>query len=474
MIIMLVILALVLVIMAKAIAFKPAKQTEISPKEVKADVNKARENLQKMIQCKTISYVDRSLQDMAEFKKFQDLLENLYPNVHKVATREFIDATGILYTIKGQSSEKPSVYMSHYDVVPVSEKDWTVDPFEAVFKEECVWGRGTIDTKGTLLGVMEATEQLLADGFVPKNDIYLAFSGDEEVNGNGQPAIVEEFIKRGVKPAMVLDEGGAVVENVFPGVKSQCALIGIAEKGMLNIELSINGKGGHASTPPPHTPVGVLSKAVVKIENNPFKTEFTKPAKEMFDTLGRHSSFGYKILFANLWLFRPILNMICSKSGGELNALMRTTCAFTMMQGSDAPNVIPPNASVSANLRLIGSETTESAKQKLEKIANNSDISFKIVNGMNPSQVSETGCDAWDRVVTATRQTWDNTIVSPYLMIACSDSRHYHKISDKVYRFSPMEMSKQVRSTIHGHDEKISTEQIRQVVEFYLRIISES
>lgn len=467
-------IALIAVIIAKALMFSPKNTDFAKGEKVEVDTDKAVSNLQKMLRLKTISYTDRSLEDKSQFDAFKNLLNELYPKVSEIATLEYIDDTGILYHIKGESDKDVTVYMSHYDVVPVSKKDWSQDPFGAEIIDGYVWGRGTLDTKGTLLGVLEATEHLLNKGFVPKNDIYLAFSGDEEVNGNGQPAIVKEFQKRGISPSLVVDEGGAIVDDVFPGVKKKCAVIGTAEKGMLNIKLSYNGKGGHASFPPPHTPVGILSKAVTKIENNPFKTEFTPPAREMFDTLGRHSTFAFKILFANLWLFRPLLNLICTLKGGVLNALMRTTCAFTMMQGSDAPNVIPPNASVSANLRLIGSETMDSAKNKLEKIVNNKDIQFEIINGMNPSLISKTDTNAYEKLCTAISQTWEDVLISPYLMVACSDSRHYHAISDYVFRFSAMELSAKERSTIHGHDEKISISQIEKVVEFYIRIISNS
>ena len=217
---------------------------------------------------------------------------------------------------------------------------------------------------------MEAAEKLIGEGFTPNHDIYFAFCGDEEVNGESCPEMVKWFEERGIHIAMVVDEGGAVVENVFPGVKGECALIGTAEKGLMNVEFKAKSNGGHASTPPVHTIVGELSQAVVNVEKKPFQRHLTKPVKEMLDTLGRHSGFGYKILFANMWLFEGLFDQVCKMSGGELNAMIRTTCAMTKMEGSKAYNVIPPTATVGMNLRLMNGDTVESAKEYLESVVN--------------------------------------------------------------------------------------------------------
>ena len=195
----------------------------------------------------------------------------------------------------------------------------------------------------------KAAETLINEGFAPQHDIYFSFAGDEEIMGDGAPQIVDVLEARHIRPALVVDEGGAVVEHVFPGVDKPCALIGIGEKGQLEAEFSLHSQGGHASSPPPHTPVGVLAQAVTAVEGRPFPMKLTPPAAEMFDTLGRHSTFVYRMIFANLWLFRPVLDALCKKQGGEMNALMRTTCAFTMMEGSRQSNVIPPQAKVGAN-----------------------------------------------------------------------------------------------------------------------------
>ena len=242
---------------------------------------------------------------------------------------------------------------------------------------------------------------------------------------------------------------------------------------MLNVEYKAKSQGGHSSAPKPNSPIPVLAEACCKIEENPFKMHITKPVKEMFDTLGRHSSFVYKLIFSNLWLFSPVLNLLCKIQGGEMNALMRTTVAFTKTSGSDAFNVIPPEATLVSNLRLNPMDTMESAIEYLKKTIDNDNIEITSLGGMNPSRISQTNCEAWDKVATAVASTWQGAIVSPYLMVQCSDSRHYGRISDKVYRFSAMALSNEERATIHGNNERIPVETIHKAVEFYIRLMKQ-
>ena len=465
------VLVLLAVLITRALCFKPraAETREVAP--VEFDREKAVNDLAEMIRCKTVSDHDPAKEDAAEFEKFHALIPQLFPATYAACEEINVGERAIFLRLKGESEKDPLVLMSHYDVVSVVEENWSRPAFEGLLENGVLWGRGTLDTKGTLNGVMQAAETMLKNGFTPKHDVYFAFSGSEEVNGKGAPAIVNWLEENGIEPGCVIDEGGAVVENVFPGVKAPCALIGIAEKGMLNLQFSVQTNGGHASSPPPHTPVGVLSAACVKVENDPFPFRLCKPALEMFDTLGRHSTFLYRLIFANLWLFRPVLNMICKKSGGELNALVRTTVAFTQMKGSKGMNVIPPEASMLANLRLMDGDTVESATERIRKTIKNDKITLTPIYGMNPSRISVTEGEAWENLKNAIADTWQGAIVSPYLMLACSDSRHYGRVSDKVYRFSAMALSKKERASIHGNDECIPVETIEKTVEFYLRVL---
>ncbi len=464
------VLAAVLVI--RAITFKPRKTEQKNAETVYVDATAAAYALSELVKCKTVSDFDSEKEDKAEFDKFKAKLFELFPEACRLCESIDIGEKSILFKWKGKSNANPTVLMAHYDVVSAVPEKWQKPPFDGITENGILWGRGTIDTKGTLNGALYAAEMLIREDFTPENDIYMAFAGDEEVGGHGAADIVKYFKKNSITPALVLDEGGAVVENVFPGVKSPCALIGISEKGMLNIEYSVSGGGGHASSPEKHTPIGKLSRACLRMENkNPFKFRITPPAEKMFDNLARHSSFAYRIIFANLWLFAPILNALTKKQGGELNALVRTTTAFTKMEGSKGMNVIPPYAKMLSNHRIIPGETTESVLERVKKTVADKDVEIRAVFGMNPSRISKTEGDGWNALTEAVSETWQNAIVSPYLMLACSDSRHWGELSDRVYRFSAMALSKEERGYIHGNDERIPISTIAKTAEFYIRLI---
>lgn len=459
-------------ILIRAAMYKPYEEPDMLTDRVNVDRERVVADFAEMIRCKTVSYYDSEKTDWEEFWKFQRLIMERYPLLHKMATLTKIGKTGLLYHLKGQSAANPAVYMAHYDVVPVEEDGWDKPPFEGLVDEKYIWGRGTLDTKGTLCAILEATEQLLSEGFVPKNDLYLSFSGDEEVEGSSCPEIVDYLKKNNIKPAFVLDEGGAVVDKVFPGVDKPCALIGVAEKRTVNIELSMDSEGGHASTPPRHTILGQLSQAVVNIENKPFPPQFTKPVKEMIDILGRHSTFAYKILFANLWCFLPLLNLYCKLTGGQLNAMMRTTNAVTMMEGSKAFNVLPAKASVGINLRMLGEDTVDRVKEHLSRVIHNDKVRINVYSAMEPSGYSDTSCAEWVLLKQVVHTTWPEAIVSPYLMLACSDSRHFSRITDRIYKFSAMKLSKEELAMIHGNNERLPIDTLVKTVEFYIRLIS--
>ncbi len=471
------ILAIVLVFAAvvavRTLNFKPKAQPALTGERVEFDKDAAVESLATLVKCRTISYSDHSLEDDAEFEKLISKLPALYPHVFEACEFSQLPDRALLFKWAGKSEGDPAVLMAHYDVVPVNEEKWEKPPFDALIENGVLWGRGTLDTKVTFNGVLFSANHLIAKGFRPEHDVYFAFSGGEEVNGKGAPNIVQFFADHGITPAMVVDEGGAVVENVFPGVKQPCGLIGIAEKGMINAQYRCVSAGGHASAPKPHTPVGILAKACTRVENHPFKAHIEGPAAEMFDTLGRHSTLLYRIIFANMWCFGWVIDLLGRMSGGEMNALVRTTSAFTQMEGSSARNVIPPEAKMVANMRLNPADSVESALAYLRKTVGDASVEITALESFEPSPISETNCPAWDKVASAVAETWSGCLVAPYLMVQCSDSRHYGRISNHVYRFSAMDLTAEERATIHGNNERIRLETVHKAVEFYIRLMKQ-
>ena len=461
------------VVAVRTIRFKPKPQPEILDQEYQFDKEGCVDALAQLVRCKTVSYNDHTLEDDAEFDKLISLLPGLYPRVFDVCSVQQLPDRALLLRWPGKHPGDPAVLMAHYDVVPVNEENWEKPPFAAILEDGVLWGRGTLDTKVTFNGIFSAANYLIGKGFQPENDIYFAFSGGEEVNGKGAPNIVQYFLDHKIQPAIVVDEGGAVVENVFPGVKQPCGLIGIAEKGMMNAQYRTVSAGGHASAPKPHTPVGVLAAACKRIEDHPFKAHIEGPAAQMFDTLGRYSTPLYRVIFANMWCFGWVIDLLGRLSGGEMNALVRTTVAFTQMEGSSARNVIPPEAKMVSNMRLNPHDSVASALAYLKKTVNNKDVEITALESFEPSPISETDCPAWNKVASAVAETWKGCIVSPYLMVQCSDSRHYGKISNHVYRFSAMDMTAEERATIHGNNERIRVESVAKAVEFYIRLMKQ-
>ena len=460
-------------LLVRAANFRPALQPKSDSQPISFHQDGAIAALQQLIQCRTVSNSDAGMDEEAEFEKFYHLLPKLYPLVFEQCSVQRFPERGLLFCWPGASKDAPSVMMAHYDVVDADESQWKKPPFQGIIEDGHLWGRGTLDTKATFNGILYAANHLMEQGFIPHNDIYFAFSGSEEVNGQGAKHIVNFLQDNNIHPALVLDEGGAVVENVFPGVHRPCALVGVGEKGMMNVEYSVNSSGGHASAPPPQSPVELLSRACLQVKSHPFRMKISPAAKALFNTLGRHSGFFYKIIFANLGFFRPVLDLICRRTGGELDALVRTTTAFTQMEGSQGRNVLPTQARMICNMRLNPGDTVAHAEAYLKKIVNDSRVDLQVLEGFEASPISRTDCHAYRLISSTISQLWPQAIISPYLMVQCSDARHYGSLSDRVYRFCPMELTAEERKTIHGNNERIPLKTITKTVEFYIRLMQQ-
>ena len=469
-IIIILLIALIAVMVFNAVRFKAADNGPRTVEDVKVDGDRAQQNLSTLIKFETVSNADYDKTDKAVFAAYRAKLKELYPNVTAASEYKELGNTAMLFKIKGKSSENPSVLMSHYDVVPVEEDRWQHPPFCGEIIDGVLWGRGAIDTKITMVGIMEALEDLLADGFMPENDLYLSFGGDEEVGGISAPAVVDYMEANGIKPALVLDEGGAVVDGVFPGVNKPIAVIGIGEKGIAQVEFTATSSGGHSSTPPVHTAVGKLAKTIVNLENKPFKAQVTEPVAGLFRKVGPHSPFALRMVFGNMWLFKGLLGRLASVLGGEINAMMRTTVAATMAQGSKQHNVLPNVATANVNVRLLNNVNQQQAQAHFDSVCSK-DVTCRFISYQDASPYASTESQAWHKVEKAVGDTWRDAIVSPYLMLAGSDSRRFSRICRDVYKFSAMALSKEERGLIHNDNERIAVEKIDQCVEFFHRLI---
>jgi carboxypeptidase PM20D1 len=267
------------VIAVRTALFRPRSGVKPDEEAMEFDRELVISNLRELVKCRTVSKYSHVDEDDGEFEKLISLLPKLYPHVYEKCTLTYFDDRGLLFRWEGKSHSSPAVLMAHYDVVPVSEEDWEKPPFDGVLEDGVLWGRGTLDTKVTFGSILFSANHLIKEGYEPENDVYFAFSGGEEVNGNGAVHIVKYFEDNHINPAFVLDEGGAVVEGVFPGVKHPCALVGIAEKGLLDLKYTVKSRGGHASAPKPHSPIPTLSSACCKLESHPYKSHLTKPVK---------------------------------------------------------------------------------------------------------------------------------------------------------------------------------------------------
>ncbi|MCU1546023.1 MAG: acetylornithine deacetylase, partial [Homoserinimonas sp.] len=395
--------------------------------------------LQELVRIPTVSHPDESQTQWSHFEHFIGVLPSLYPMLHATLEREVIGGYSLLYRWKGRSMEAPIVLMAHYDVVPASDEGWKYPPFSATVtgdgNERLIWGRGTLDDKGSLVTVLEAVEGHVAAGFVPANDVYLSFGHNEETAGDGAGHVVETLARRGVRPALVLDEGGAVVEGIFPGVGEPIAVVGVAEKGVLTLTMTVDQEGGHASTPPRVTATARLAKAIVAMGRRRFRAGFTATNLEMIGTLGAHARNPLKLIFTNLWLTKRLLLVLFDRLGDETSAMVRTTHAVTQLSASQAANVLAERAVATVNIRVAVGSSVAEAVEHVRKAIRDPAVQLDVFHPSEPSPVSPTSGPAWTVIKNAIEETYPGTIVTPYVMLGASDSRHFTSISEHVYRF---------------------------------------
>ena len=427
--------------------------------------------LSELVKIPTVSFMDGVGEDPAPFAAFQEKLHALFPKVAERCERMIVGGKGIVYRWPGQSGEKPCVLMSHYDVVAAPDDKWMHPPFSGAILEGYVWGRGTIDTKCTLAAAMEAAEQLIALGHVPHNDLYFCFAGDEEVAGPSAPAILEALQQAGVTPWFVLDEGGGIVTDALPGVSKPCAQIGACEKGQAELIFTAEALPGHASRPPRHTALGQVARAIRRVEMMPWPLRYTPVVRKLIDTMGRHAKLPWRFVYANLIPLKPFISLALGLRGGELNAQLRTTAAFTMANASTATNVLPQKAQASANTRMLPGENSKSARRRAQRLVKGLGVKVDTRVFSEPSPVSRTEGDAWQMLCEAVGEVWPEAVPVPFMYMACTDARHYSRVCEQVYRFSALSWTREERALMHSFNERISLKALSKMQAFYQSLI---
>ncbi|PTM11586.1 MAG: peptidase [Bacteroidetes bacterium] len=429
--------------------------------------NDAFQNLSKGLQFPTISFSEDAIPDSTAFFGFHRFLEETFPLTHANLSLEKISDYSLVYTWQGSdASKKPIILMSHQDVVPIDQPtlgDWEAGPFEGKITETHIIGRGTMDDKGTLIGLLEAVEKLLEESFEPSRTIYLAFGHDEEVGGsNGAAAIAEHLKAKGVHALMTLDEGGFIAEDLVPGVEAPVAMVNLAEKGFASFRLIVETTGGHSSQPPRENTIGMLAQAIVDLENNQLPYKLVNPVDYQLEYMGAELPFLQKMAFANPWLFKkPILE--------ALNA--HTTTAPTIIDGGVKNNVIPTVAEATINFRILPGETIETTKQHIIRTISDK-IRVEPVGFLtNPSPVSSVDSEAFKTLEKTIRDMFPNTVVVPGLVGGGTDARYFYDISDDVYRFYPIRIGPKSMTRFHGIDEKISKDNYKEIIEFSYHLI---
>ncbi len=458
---------------------KPVEAGEqLAPEKV--DVDRFIRNLSKAIQIPTICNVDESVVDWSKFDEFHAFLKDAYPLIHEKLDLEIISTRSLLYHWKSAHPEKePIALLSHQDVVPVTpgtEGDWEYPPFSGEVADGFVWGRGAIDMKNHLIGVMEAVETLLEEGYVPERDVYLCFGHNEEVmaEGNlcGATCMMEWFKERGIKLDSVIDEGGAILEvKVDKVIDGHLAGVGLAEKGHVDFEISVDAKGGHSSQPPKHSALGKLSKILCNLENHQFKAELTPQLCSLFNEIGKNTTYPVRCVMSNFPILKPLITKVCSEIP-PVASMMRTTTAVTMANGSPAPNVLPQKASAVVNFRIMPGQTVEDVEKHIRKYAG-SKADVKMLAGKNPSKISPTDSRAFKAIEKICKGMDPKAIVAPYLVMGGTDSRQYEDVCDNIYRYSPFLMNTGLLLTTHGTNERIPVSSLEDGVAFFKRYIRE-
>lgn len=428
--------------------------------------------LRALVRIPSVSDRDPARVDTAAFDRLLDELRSLFPLLHERLDLTRVGSHGLLFHWPGRAHDKPVVLMAHLDVVPVDDSaPWQHPAFGADLVDGAVWGRGTLDDKGCVTAICEAVERLLEAGHQPAQDVWLSFGCDEEVSGNAAVEAVDELERRGVRPWLVLDEGGAVAAGAFPGVKRPVAAIGVAEKGTTSIELRVEGPGGHASTPARNGPTVRLARAVLRIDRSPMPARLPDTTVELMRRLAPHLPAPLRPLASRADRVKPMLARALSAAGAEAAAMARTTFAVTTLEGSPALNVIASSAVAGVNVRVMPGDTVDGVLDHLRKVVRDPEVAIRVVERGEASRVSPVD-EVFEHLAGLVGEHFPDAIVAPYVQTGATDSRHFTRISEHVYRFAPFRMDAAQRRSIHTYDEHLDVDAFLAGIDWYQALIA--
>jgi carboxypeptidase PM20D1 len=464
---------LVAVLLVRVIAFRSRQLPPQPVAQLSFDRTAALERLSRAIQFRTVSNDDPAQTSLDEFTGLHEFLQQAFPRVAKQLPREIVGGHSLLYTWKGADGAlKPMLLLAHMDVVPANEQSWRYPPFSGALAGGYVWGRGAMDDKASMLAILESVEHLLGEGFRPKRTVYLAFGHDEEAGGHRGAAKIAALLRsRAVSLELVVDEGLNILNGIVPGTYSPVALIGIAEKGYLSLRLTAQASGGHSSIPPPENAIGILSRALQRLDGAPFPSRLNGATRQMLEFLGPEMSWSNRLALANLWLFDPLVRTRLAQSP-LTNAAIRTTVAPILFHAGVAENVLPVEASAVVNLRLLPGDSIAGAVAHVRRTIDDPRIAVTALPvQMEASAVSDVGSAAFAVMQKTIRQIVPAALVAPGLLVAATDSRHYAALTPNIFRFLPIVLGPEDAKRYHGVDERISFDDYERCVRFYAQLI---
>jgi carboxypeptidase PM20D1 len=472
-------LGALMVFMVLRTLFLESQQINVDPiQPVSVDELSTVDHLAAALSIRTISSGEASSPTTSSqpFLLLHESLERFFPTSYGTLTKEIVAEKSLLFKWQGSTEAlDPILLLAHLDVVPVevgTESLWTHPPFAGQVKDGYIWGRGALDDKVRVLAIFEAVDMLLKEGFRPERSVYLAFGHDEEVGGQEGASNMAALLKqRSIEFELVLDEGGAITTDLIPAVKEPVALIGIAEKGYLTLELTVTEEGGHSSMPPPHTAIGTLSDAIVRLESHPFASRIDGGTAQFLESLGPAMSFGYRTVLANLWFFSPLLKSYFA-SQPTTNAMIRTTLATTIFESGTRENILPQQARAVINLRILPGDTLEEVTQEIQRVIKDPRVRVRQV-GVTREPSGQSRIDSWGymQLTQTIRQVFPQVVVAPFVVLGGTDSYHYQDIAQDIYRFSPIVVPKADLKRIHGTDERIAIQDYLACVRFYYYFI---